>query len=67
MTRPINVSHPERLVAGLAAVLILSTCLRVRHPLRLFAVGCLTYRALKGHCYAYEWLGVKSCKMTQPQ
>jgi hypothetical protein len=43
MTRPINVSNPERLVAG------------------------LTYRALKGHCYAHQWLGVQSSKSTQPQ
>ena len=62
-TRPINVGNTERLVAaGLAAALIASS-VRIRHPLRLVAAGCLVYRALKGHCFGYEWLGVSTCKL----
>jgi hypothetical protein len=62
-TRPVNVGPAERVVAGIAAVALLATSLRVRRPLRLIAAGCLAYRALSGHCYGYEWLGMSTCKL----
>ena len=62
-TRPVNVANAERVVAGVAAVALLASSIRLRHPLRFLAAGCLVYRALSGHCYGYEWLGTGTCKL----
>ena len=61
--RPINVGETERLVAGALAVVLIAQAVRVVRPLTLLAAGCLVYRAVKGHCYGYEWLGVSTCKI----
>ncbi len=62
-TRPVNVGQAERVAAGILAVAILTGAVQVRHPLRFFVAGCLVYRALRGHCFGYEWLGVSTCKI----
>ena len=61
--RPTNVGETERTVAGVLAVALIASMIRVRHPLRLIAAGCLVYRALSGHCFGYEWLGMSTCKI----
>ncbi len=64
MTRhPVNVANAERVVAGIAAAVLLAGSIRLRHPLRLIAASCLIYRAFSGHCYGYEWLGTGTCKL----
>jgi len=62
-TRPVNVAKAERIIAGFAAVALLASSIRGRHPLRLLAAGCLIYRAFSGHCYGYEWTGISTCKL----
>jgi hypothetical protein len=64
--RPVNVSDGERVAAGLLAAVLLAGAVRIRHPLRLIAAGCLIYRALRGHCFGYEWLGIGACKTRPP-
>ena len=62
-TRAPNVGQAERLAAGILAIGLLARSVKVSHPLGLIAAGCLVYRALTGHCYGYDWLGVRTCKL----
>ena len=60
---PRNVGEAERLAAGvLAGVLFVSALRRPSLP-RYFAIGCLIYRAVRGHCYGYEWCGTSTSKV----
>jgi hypothetical protein len=59
---PVNVGNAERLAAGVLAGALLASVIRKPAPLRIFALGCLLYRAFSGHCYGYEWCGLSSCK-----
>jgi hypothetical protein len=61
--RPINVGSTERLAAGALAGATFISFLRRPSMLKGFALGCLMYRATRGHCYGYEWLGVSTCKL----
>lgn len=61
--RPVNVANTERAVAALLAGVVLVRSLRTASPIGLIAAGCLIYRAVSGHCYGYEWLGVSTCHL----
>jgi hypothetical protein len=58
-----NVSPSERLAAGALAGALFVSFLRQPTLVKGLALGCLVYRATRGHCYGYEWLGVSTCKL----
>ena len=63
--RPVNVGTAERLAAGALAGALFISILRKPTPLKLLSLGCLVYRATQGHCYGYEWLGVRTCQLPE--
>ncbi len=60
---PVNVGSAERLAAGALAGATFLAFLRRPSLLKGLPIGCLVYRATRGHCYGYEWLGVSTCKL----
>lgn len=62
-SRPLNVGEAERLAAGVLAGALFVAALRRPTPSGFLAIGCLLYRAVRGHCYGYEWGGMSTCKL----
>lgn len=59
---PVNIQEKERMLSGLVGGALLISGLKNKKlgPVRAIASAALLHRAITGHCYAFEFLGIRT-------